>query len=65
MKKVVLFVAVAAFAFSMSSCTKDYTCTCEIAGVSSAVDYNGLNKSEAETAEAACTSSSICKWSEQ
>ena len=38
MKKVVLFVAVAAFAFSMTSCTKDYTCSCEVAGISTSVD---------------------------
>ena len=66
MKKVSL-VAVAVFA--LSSCTKDYTCTCtvEVLGVSSSssVDYEGLSKSEADDTEAACTSSSFCEWSEK
>ena len=48
MKKVLLVAAVAVFA--LSSCTKDYTCTCtvEVLGVSSSssVDYEGLSKSE-------------------
>lgn len=62
MKKV--FVAVAVVAL-FASCKKDYTCTCEAFGVSTSVDYNGLSKSEAETAETACTSSSLCKWAEK
>ena len=66
MKKVSL-VAVAVFA--LSSCTKDYTCTCtvEVLGVSSSssVDYEGLCKSEAEDVEDLCTISSDCTWTEQ
>ncbi len=66
MKKVSL-VAVAVFA--LSSCTKDYTCTCtvEVLGVSSSssVDYEGLSKSEAEDVEDLCTISSDCTWTEQ
>ena len=65
MKKVILFAAVGAFALSMTSWTKDYTCTCEAFGVTSSVDYNGLDKSEAETLEASCTANGICTWSEQ
>ncbi|HPH83318.1 MAG TPA: hypothetical protein PL185_12130 [Flavobacteriales bacterium] len=62
MKKVLVAVAVVAF---FASCKKDYTCTCEVLGVKTSVDYNGLSKSEAETAETACTSSSICTWAEK
>lgn len=59
MKKVLVAVAVVAF---FASCKKDYTCTCSILGTSTSVDYNGLSKSEAETAEAACTTGGICTW---
>jgi uncharacterized lipoprotein YehR (DUF1307 family) len=67
MKKLLFVAAVAVFA--LSSCTKDYTCTCtvEVLGIesSSSVDYEGLSKSEADELEAACTSSSFCEWSEK
>ncbi|MFM2285283.1 MAG: hypothetical protein RLZZ543_780 [Bacteroidota bacterium] len=62
MKKVLVAVAVVAF---FASCKKDYTCTCEVLGVSTTVDYNDLNKSDADAAETACTASSICKWAEK
>ena len=54
MKKVLLAVAVVAGASVMTSCKKDYTCTYDLLGVSTTVDYNGLKKAEAETAESAC-----------
>lgn len=67
MKKLLFVAAVAVFA--LSSCTKDYTCDCtvEFLGVSStsSTDFNDLNKSEADDAEAACTSTGICTWSEK
>ena len=53
MKKVLFFVAVIAAA-SMTSCTKDYTCTCTASGVESITEYPGLNNEEAEAAETAC-----------
>lgn len=66
MKKLLFVAALAVFA--LSSCKKDYTCTCtlEFLGQTSSttVDYEGLSKSEAEDAETACTSSSICTWAE-
>lgn len=62
MKKVLVAVAVVAF---FASCKKDYTCTCEILGISTSVDYEGLSKSEADDAEAACTTGSICTWAEK
>ncbi|MCB0819389.1 MAG: hypothetical protein KDC13_02110 [Bacteroidetes bacterium] len=62
MKKVLVAVAVVAF---FASCKKDYTCTCEVLGISTTVDYNGLSKSEADDAEAACTTSSLCTWAEK
>jgi hypothetical protein len=61
MKKVLLAVAVVAF---FASCKKDYTCTCTFLGTSETVDYNDLKKSEAETAEASCTSVG-CTWAEK
>lgn len=66
MKKVLLSVAVVAFAASMVSCKKSYTCTCDL-GILGEVstDYNDIKKSDAEDLEAACTSSSVCTWSEQ
>ncbi len=62
MKKVLVAVAVVAF---FASCKKDYTCTCTAFGVSTSVDYNGLSKSEADDAEAACTATGICTWAEK
>jgi hypothetical protein len=62
MKKVLLAVAVVAF---FASCKKDYTCTCNILGTSTTVDYPGLNKSDAETAEASCTTGGLCTWAEK
>ena len=62
MKKVLLAVAVVAF---FASCKKDYACTCNILGTSTTVDYPGLNKSDAETAEAACTTGGLCTWAEK
>jgi hypothetical protein len=64
MKKLLLPAALVAFVFAGTSCTKDYTCTCEILGVSSSQTYEGLSSSEADDAEAACTSTGICTWSE-
>ena len=64
MKKLLLPVALVAFVFAGTSCAKDYTCTCEVFGISSTVEYEGLSKSEADDAEAACTSSSVCTWAE-
>jgi len=62
MKKVLLAVAVVAF---FASCKKDYTCTCTVAGVSVTADSPGLSKSEAKTAETACTTGGLCTWAEK
>ena len=62
MKKVLVAVAVVAF---FASCKKDYTCTCSVLGISTSADYNGLSKSEADDAEAACTTGGICTWAEK
>jgi len=72
MKKVLVAVAVVAF---FASCKKDYTCTCvNTSGIehlypTTTVPYNGLKKSEAETAKTACTLSNgtsyyTCTWAE-
>jgi general stress protein CsbA len=62
MKKVLVAVAVVAF---FASCKKDYTCTCSIFGISTVVDYNGLNKSDADAAETDCTTGGLCTWAEK
>ncbi|MEX2595991.1 MAG: hypothetical protein WEC59_03595 [Salibacteraceae bacterium] len=64
MKKLLLPVALVAFVFAGTSCKKDYTCTCEVFGISTTTEYNGLSKSEADDAEAACTSTNVCTWAE-
>jgi len=48
---------------SMTSCKKDYQCTCTSGGFTSTVDYDGLTKAEATSAETACTFASSCTWS--
>jgi len=62
MKKVLLVLGLGLLA--LTSCKKDYTCTCEVGGVESSVEYEGLSKDEADEAEAACTTSDECTWSE-
>jgi hypothetical protein len=66
--------ALAIVVVALSSCKKDYSCTCSVAGAASTtVDYPGLSKSEAEDAEAACNAGSVtllgisttCTWSEK
>lgn len=63
MKKVLVAVAVVAF---FASCKKDYVCTCD-AGIlgKSEVPYPGLSKSEADDAEAVCTTGGFCTWAEK
>ncbi len=53
MKKVLFFVAVVAAA-TMTSCTRDYTCTYDLLGQETVVEYEGLDADEAEAAESAC-----------
>lgn len=58
-----LLLALGILALACTSCKKDYSCTCYAGTVlESTVDYNGLSKSEAETAETACTLNSACNW---
>jgi len=51
MKKVL--VAVAAVAF-FASCKKDYTCTYDLLGKNTVIEYEGLDKDEASAAEDGC-----------
>ena len=53
MKKTLFFVAVVAAA-TMTSCTKDYTCTYDLLGQETVIEYEGLDADEADAAEAAC-----------
>lgn len=64
MKKILVAVAVVAF---FASCKKDYTCTCDFAGVKTTTDFNGLSKSDADAAKTTCTASILgtCTWAEK
>jgi hypothetical protein len=58
-----LFFAIGILALTCASCKKDYACTCYAGTVlETTVDYSGLSKSEAETAETACALNSACTW---
>ncbi len=68
MKKVMLFVAVAAFAATtLYSCKKDYTCTCTHDGVTYTYPMNKIKKKDAK---ATCntlgalwvTAGGTCTW---
>jgi hypothetical protein len=59
MKKIVLSLVVVAF---LASCKKDYTCTCP--GLP-AVEYTGLNKSDADKLETSCETGNICTWAKK
>jgi hypothetical protein len=54
MKKVLVASAVILMGASMISCKKDYTCTIDILGTESVVEYNDLKKDEADAAQTAC-----------
>jgi hypothetical protein len=57
------FLALGILALACTSCKKDYACTCYAGTVlETTVDYSGLSKSEAETAETACALNSACTW---
>lgn len=47
MKKFLFVFAIAGVA-ALSSCKKEYTCTCTIDGVSNSVEFDKMKKSEAE-----------------
>lgn len=49
MKKVLLF-AVVLGAISFTSCKKDYTCSCTIAGTTTDTEFTDVSKSDAEEA---------------
>lgn len=58
MKKLVLVLSVAGM-FALSSCSKTYTCDC---GSGAVVEYEDLNKEQADAAETACELAG-CDWS--
>ena len=64
MKKLIILSLVVA-GFAMTSCKKDYLCSCDVSGMKTEVEYNGLTKSEADDAKAACETTSYCTWSQQ
>jgi hypothetical protein len=60
MKKALFLGALFCCSLFMTSCTKDYTCTCTILGDTSITEFNNAKKSDAETAcEAAELSAKI------
>lgn len=52
MKKFVAFAAISVAVLSFSSCRKDYTCTCKVAG--QVVETNPIPKSKKSQAETIC-----------
>ena len=63
MKKVILFAAVGAFAVSMTSCSKNYTCTCYFVSGETVTEYSDLGKIDAEAQEVICEANA-CTWAE-
>lgn len=49
----------------IASCTKTYTCTCELAGTIDARDYSNVSKEDALILEEECELSDLCTWSEK
>jgi len=65
MKKLLLVGAFATFGvLALSSCKKDYKCTIGTGANAVTVNYPGLNKADAETAETACKAGTGV-WAEQ
>ena len=64
MKKLFAFGAAALLVFGMSSCSKDYTCDCEVFGITTSTPFNDLSKSDAETLQSQCEVGGICTWNE-
>lgn len=65
MKKVLSFVAVAAFVFSLSSCKKSGECVCENPfGDDITTTYEDLDGDEYDALETSCNASGICSWNE-
>ncbi len=50
MKKIASVCVIALVVLSMSSCKKDWTCTCTLLGTSSSIPINDATKSDAEDA---------------
>ncbi len=48
MKNLLMVAVVVLATVSMSSCKKDYTCTCEFGGVESSVTYEKVKKADAQ-----------------
>jgi hypothetical protein len=68
--KLTLLVGVMAFLYGCEKCSDctltmyDGTCTCEIFGVSSSVEYNNLDEDENAQIKQSCEISSICTYFE-
>lgn len=48
--KNLLLIAAVLFAFSVTSCKKDYTCVCTVAGTSTDLEMEDVSKKDAEDA---------------
>jgi hypothetical protein len=58
MKKVALFLSVAALALSFTSCKKSYHCECSVAGITTKGASAEYNKKDADAAKTACENGS-------
>ncbi|MBT3667662.1 MAG: hypothetical protein HN548_09310 [Opitutae bacterium] len=47
----------------MTSCSKDYTCTCDFGSGETVTEYSDLGKVDAEAQEVICKASA-CTWAE-
>jgi hypothetical protein len=68
MKKVTLFLSVAALALSFTSCKKTYHCECTVAGITTKGASAEYSKKDADAAKTSCENGSnsafglTCKW---
>lgn len=65
MKKQLLIIAVLAGGLTMTSCTKDYVCSCDDSfGGTIDVEAENLNKKDAKEIGDQCEATDLCTWKE-
>lgn len=57
MKKVLFILSLGGF-MALTACKKNYTCTVNLLGIESVIEYNDLNKAEAKDGKASCEDAS-------
>jgi hypothetical protein len=65
MKKQALIFALVIGGLSMTSCTKDYVCSCDLGGGDSLdTEAENLNNQQAADTKAVCEDGGVCTWNE-